>query len=161
MQFNRKDNENGGFFADQAANIAKLIGGVLADFRQKFDQIGLKVGLDEIQENYATMLDMLILREEEEKNCDYLGGEFRIAIVDENTYDCAYTFYFEDSPENFHELSAKTPALPLDGLKEDLRAELQTEQVICFELGEPSEESVKKYQESKAEAIEENSEENL
>ncbi len=154
MMFNRKNNDEADSFVDKAANIARRVGDKLQDFRKELKQVGLSVSLEELQENYAPMLDMLILREEETRNCRYIGGEFRIALSDEIHYDCAYDFYFEDEDGSFHELSAQTEPLPLDGITDDFRKELEDEKVLCFELGEPSEESRQKYQEQKEQTTE-------
>ena len=41
-----------------------------------------------------------------------------------------------------------------DALADDFRKELEDEKVLCFDLGEPSEESRQKYQEQKEQATE-------
>lgn len=154
MIFNRKEKDESTSVIDKATNAVKHIGIALHDFRKKLKQVGFSISLEELQDNYATALDMLIIKEEETKNCQYVGGEFRIALIDDGQYDCAYDFYFEDENGSFHELSAHTEPLPLDGLTDDFRKELEDEKVLCFELGEPSEESRQKYQEQKEQAAE-------
>lgn len=161
MIFNKKNNDEVDSFAGKVANIARRVGEKLQDFRKQLKQVGFSVSLDELQENYAPVLDMLILREEETGNCHYIGGEFRIALSDEGHYDCAYDFYFEDEDGSFHELSAQTEPLPLDGITADFRKELEDEKVLCFELGEPSEDSRRKYQEQKEKAAKETKETNV
>ena len=159
MIFNRKEKDEGASVIDNAADIAKRIGSKLQDFRKKLKQVELSVSLEELQENYAPMLDILILREEEAENCRYIGGEFRIALSAEGCYDCAYDFYFEDKDGTFHELFAQTGPLPLNGITADFRKELEDEKVLCFELGEPSEESRQKYKEQKEQAMEQTEDE--
>ena len=154
MIFNQKEKDESTSVIDKATNAVTHIGIALHDFRKKLKQVGFSISLEELQDNYATALDMLIIKEEETKNCQYVGGEFRIAFIGDRQYDCAYDFYFEDETGSFHELSAHTEPLPLDGLTDDFRKELEDEKVLCFDLGEPSEGSRQKYREQKEQTTE-------
>lgn len=154
MIFNRKEKDEGASVIDKVTSAFKYIGTSLHDIHKRVSKVGFSVSLEDLQDNYATALDMLIIKEEETKNCQYVGGEFRIALIGDGKYDCAYDFYFEDENGSFHELSAHTEPLPLDGLTDDFRKELEDEKVLCFDLGEPSEESRQKYREQKEQATE-------
>ncbi len=105
--------------------------------------------LEEFQKIYVPKIDDVILKEEGKNDCRYLGGEFKIRMINDDQYECAYVIYFSDGSdvEKIHSLSAKSELLPCTGLTDDLTDELKKEDII-FNIEEPSKESRKRFYES-------------
>ena len=119
------------------ANIVELVTDIFQEISKQLNRVGLNVSLEELQGRYDDALKKIILDEEREKNCRYISGEFKIATVDAENYQCSYALYFEDADESYHALEAKTKPLDLNCLTEDFRAELQREGTLTFEIAEP------------------------
>ena len=119
------------------ANIVELVTDIFQEISKQLNRVGFNVSLEELQGRYDDALKKIILDEEREKNCRYISGEFKIATVDAENYQCSYALYFEDADENYHALEAKTKPLDLNCLTEDFRAELQREGTLTFEIAEP------------------------
>ena len=120
-------------------------GSLLEDFGKKINSLDMEFSLEELLNIYGDVTDKIILREEDEKNCSYIGGEFRIACADDEKYQCAYTLYFEDADETVHTVEAQTKPLEMKFLTEDFQRDLKKAGTLKFELDEPSEEARKKY----------------
>ena len=121
------------------ANVVEIVTDIFREISEQLNRVGLNVSLEELQGRYDDALKKIILDEEREreKNCRYISGEFKIATVDAENYQCSYALYFEDADENYHALEAKTKPLDLNCLTEDFRAELQHEGTLTFEITEP------------------------
>lgn len=124
-------------------------GGLLDDFGKKIKSLDMEMSLEELLGNYNETIDKIILREEDEKNCSYIGGEFRIACADDEKYQCAYTLYFENADETVHTVEAQTKPLEMKHLTEDFQRDLKKAGTLKFELDDPSEEARQKYAASK------------
>ena len=147
MFFNRKPKEeNKDNLADTIVDSLEVL---FHNISNKLNGIGLSVSLEELQNNYSEALDMIILREEDTNNCKYISGEFSINYLDEKSYNCAYELYFEDNNGQYHTLEAKTKPLFSSNLTKELQQELKKEKEIKFELGEPSADNRKKYENAK------------
>lgn len=127
-----------GKFFESAANF-------LDDFGKKIDSLDLTMSLDELLKTYGENLDRIIIQEEHDKKCSYIGGELKFSGVDEDHYDCAYALYFEDANESVHVLESKSKPLEIKFLTEDFQERLKKERVLKFEIDEPSEEARSKY----------------
>ncbi|MBR2773400.1 MAG: hypothetical protein IKD73_00220 [Selenomonadaceae bacterium] len=112
---------------------------------KQFNRLDLSTSLEELLNTYGDALDKIILREEQDKRCTYLGGELRISRLDDKNYDCGYSLYFEDADESVHTLEAKTKPLEMKFLTKDFQQSLITDGVLKFEIDEPSEEARLKY----------------
>lgn len=112
---------------------------------KQFNRLDLSTSLEELLNTYGDALDKIILREEQDKKCTYLGGELRISRLDDKNYDCGYALYFEDADESVHTLEAKTKPLEMKFLTEDFQQLLTRDGVLKFEIDEPTEEARLKY----------------
>lgn len=124
-------------------------GSLLEDFGKKIKSLDMEFSLDELLNNYGDVTDKIILREEDENHCSYIGGEFRITCADEEKYQCAYTLYFENADETVHTVEAQTKPLEMKHLTEDFQRDLKKAGTLKFELDDPSEEARQKYAASK------------
>lgn len=118
------------------------------DFGKKVDGLDLTMSLDELLNSYGDNLDKIIIREEHDKKCTYLGGELRISCTDEKHYNCGYSLYFEDADESVHTVEAKSKPLEIKFLTEDFQRDLKKAGVLKFEIDEPSEETRLKYKQT-------------
>lgn len=112
----------------------------LSEIGNRLSRFDLSTSLEELLGNYSTVIDKIILREEHEKNCSYIGGEFKIICADDEKYFCAYSLYFEDADESIHTLEAQSKPLEMKFLTENFRRALQKSGVLKFELDEPAQE---------------------
>ena len=112
---------------------------------KQFNRLELSTSLEELLNNCGDVLDKIILREERDKNCSYIGGELKISCIDEINYECAYSLYFESADETVHTLEAKTKPLEIKFLTKDFQQSLKKNGVLKFEINEPSEEVRLKY----------------
>ena len=147
MGFNRIPKEENN--SNIASTIVDSLEVLFHNIAKKFNGIGLSVSLDELKNNYTEALDMIILQEEDTKDCKYISGEFSINYLDEKSYNCAYELYFEDKDEQYHTLEAKTKPLFSTNLTKELQEDLKNNKEIKFELSEPSAENRKRYEGSK------------
>lgn len=131
-----------GKFFETAANIFDEVG-------KKLDSLDLTMSLDELLNTYGENLDKIIIREEQDKKCSFLGGELKISRVDEKHYECAYSLYFEDANESVHALESKSKPLAMKFLTEDLQQRLHKEGTLKFEIDEPTAEARKNYEATK------------
>lgn len=120
-------------------------GNLLEEFGKKINSLDMEFSLDELLKTYGDVTDKIILREEDEKNCSYIGGEFRITCADDEKYQCAYALYFEDADETVHTVEAQTKPLEMKFLTEDFQRDLKQAGTLKFELDEPSDEARQKY----------------
>lgn len=104
---------------------------------KQFKQMELSTSLEELLNNYGAALDKIILREEHDKHSSYIGGELRIAKLDDEHYECSYSLYFEDANEEVYTLEAKTKSLELKFLTEDFQKSLKADGVLKYEINEP------------------------
>ena len=117
-------------------NIIEIAQDIFQEVDKYLNRVGFYVSLEELQGRYDDALKKIILKEEREKNCRYISGEFKISAVDKKNYQCSYALYFEDADESYHVLEAQTKSLDINCLTEDFRAELQKD-VMSFEIGGP------------------------
>lgn len=117
----------------------KIILDIFQEVGKYLNRVGFFVSLEELQSSYDDALKKIILKEEREKNCSYISGEFKISVLDERNYRCSYALYFEDADENFHVPEAQSSPLDLNCLTEDFRDELKREDVLAFEIDAPNE----------------------
>lgn len=122
---------------DRNVLIAETTQNLFHELGQAFSRLKFSVSLEELHDRYDEAVDMIILREEDEKNCDYISGEFKISVVDEENYDCAYSLYFQDGDEEFHTLEAKSQPQKIEFLTKDFQKTLREKSVLKFEIDEP------------------------
>ena len=120
-------------------------GNFLEDFGKKIKSLDMEVSLEDLLGNYGDALDKIIVREERDQKCTYIGGELKISALDDKNYDCAYALYFEDANESVHAVESKSKPLEMKFLTEDFRQKLRKDGVLKFEIDEPSEEARAKY----------------
>ena len=119
------------------------------ELNKQLSRFELSTSLDELLTNYSAAIDKIILREESDNHCNYIGGEFKITCADDENYQCAYSLYFEDADETVHTLEARTKLLEMKHLTKDFQQALKAAGTLKFELDEPSEESRKNFSASK------------
>ena len=145
--FNRtEDNSNHNVHVD---NVIEIIQSIFHEIAKKFNRFGMSVSLEELLGRYNEAIDMIILHEEETKNCQYLSGEFKISCIDNEHYECSYSLYFEDAEDKFHALEAHTKSLEIKHLTEDFQNELRKDNYIKFDVSNPSSASREKYESQK------------
>ena len=112
---------------------------------KQFNRLELSTSLEELLNTYGAALDKIILREEHDKQSSYIGGELKIAKLDDKNYECGYSLYFEGTNESVYTLEAKTKPLEIQFLTEDFQQTLHKDGELKFEIDEPSEEVRLKY----------------
>ena len=112
---------------------------------KQLNRLELSTSLEELIDNCGNALDKIILREEQDKNCSYIGGELKISCLNETNYECAYSLYFENADETVHTLEAKTKPLEIKFLTKSFQQILKKSNVLKFEIDEPSEEARLRY----------------
>lgn len=131
-----------GKFLETAASI-------FGEVEKNIDSLSLTMSLDQLLNIYGDNLDKIIIREEQDKKCSFLGGELNISRVDEKHYECAYALYFEDADESVHAVESKSKPLEMQFLTEDFQKRLNKESTLKFEIDEPSEKARKNYEATK------------
>lgn len=121
-------------FLETAENFFSELG-------KQLNRLELSTSLEELLNNCGGVLDKIILREEHEKNCSYIGGELKISCVGKENYECSYSLYFEDKDESIHTVEAKTKLLETKHLTKNFQQILNSNRVLKFEINEPSEEA--------------------
>ena len=104
---------------------------------KQFNRLELSTSLEELLNTYGAALDKIILREEQDKNSSYIGGELKIVRLDDKYYECGYSLYFEDTSESVYTLEAKTKPLEMKFLTEDFQQSLCKYSELKFEIDEP------------------------
>jgi len=104
---------------------------------KQFNRLELSTNLEELLNTYGAALDKIILREEQDKNSSYIGGELKIVRLDDKYYECGYSLYFEDTSESVYTLEAKTKPLEMKFLTEDFQQSLCKYSELKFEIDEP------------------------
>lgn len=122
---------------------------IFGEVEKKIDSLNLTMSLDELLSTYGDNLDKIIIREEQDKKCSFLGGELKISRLDEKRYECAYALYFENADESVYAVESKSKPLEMQFLTEDFQKRLNKEGTLKFEINEPSEEARKKYEANK------------
>lgn len=118
--------------------IAATTQNIFHELEKTLSQLKFSVGLEELQERYGEAVDMIILREQDEKHCEFLSGEFKISVVDADHYECSYLLYFQDADEEFHTLEAHSKQLDINFLTKDFQKDLRETGILRFEIDEPS-----------------------
>lgn len=131
-----------GKFFETAASI-------FSEVEKKIDSLGLTMSFDQLLNIYGDNLDKIIIHEEQNKKCSFIGGELKIFRVDEKNYECAYSLYFEDAGESVHAVESKSKPLEMKFLTEDFQQRLNKEGTLKFEIDEPSAEARKNYEANK------------
>lgn len=131
-----------GKFLETAASI-------FGEVEKNIDSLSLTMSLDQLLNIYGDNLDKIIIREEQDKKCSFIGGELKISRLDEKRYECAYSLYFEDAGESVHAVESKSKPLEMQFLTEDFRQRLNKEGTLKFEIDEPSEKARKNYEATK------------
>ena len=108
------------------------------ELSKQLSRFELSTSLDELLTTYSAAIDKIILREEKENQCSYIGGEFIITCADDENYQCAYALYFEDSDESAHTLEARSKLLAMKHLTKDFQQALKSAGTLKFELDEPA-----------------------
>ena len=104
---------------------------------KQFNRLELSTNLEELLNTYGAALDKIILREEQDNQCSYIGGELKITRLDDKYYECGYSLYFEDTNESVYTLEAKTKPLEMKFLTEDFQQSLCKYSELKFEIDEP------------------------
>ena len=104
------------------------------------------VTFDDLQRVYEDTIFEAILDEENSSGRGYVGGKLIYACVDDKNFTCEYDLYFQDEQGNFFKKSAKTGELSMKHLSTETRDELTAEKVIKFEIPEPDDDALNKYE---------------
>ena len=147
MALNRTTGEDKTF--DKTAKIIEMLENIFRTMESKWNRLGLSVSLPELTEDYTEVVENIIIKEEEEKKSEYVGGEFKISCPDDEHYECSYSLYFRNPDNTFYVLEAHSDKLDTKYLTEDFRDELQKEKKIKFDIDPPSEEAKAKYKVTK------------
>lgn len=116
-----------------ASTIAKGMTFVL----DKFNLTLPRKELEEVAQLYSQRLDELILKEEEQKNYRYVGGDFIILYDEENKFKLKIVLYFNDADGNWIETTATSRPKKLQYLTDTAIAELQTKKQVTFDIEGP------------------------
>lgn len=116
-----------------ASTIAKGMTFVL----DKFNLTLPRKELEEVAQLYSQRLDELILKEEEQKNYRYVGGDFIILYDEENKFKLKIVLYFNDTEGNWIEATATSRPKKLQYLTDTAIAELQTKEQVTFDIEGP------------------------
>ena len=101
--------------------------------------------LEDLQRVYMKTVDEVILREEDESNSKYVGGEFNLDCVSEKGYTVGYRLFFRNEQKKISELEAKSRELDISKLSQKVREQLRADKNIKFEIPEPSASARDKY----------------
>ena len=101
--------------------------------------------LEDLQRVYMKTVDEVILREEDESNSKYVGGEFNLNCVCEKGYTIGYRLFFRNEQKKISELEAKSRELDISKLSQKVREQLRADKNIKFEIPEPSQSARDKY----------------
>lgn len=101
--------------------------------------------LEDLQRVYMKTVDEVILREENESNSKYVGGEFNLNCVSEKGYTIGYRLFFRNEQKKISELEAKSRELDISKLSQKVREQLRADKNIKFEIPEPSASARDKY----------------
>lgn len=101
--------------------------------------------IDEIPEVFAEKINDIILKEEFYQASHFLGGDFNIEYIDENTYTCYCKFYFRGKDNSTYDLETKKQRLDIARISEEAKKELQDSKIIKYDITEPSAEIRRKY----------------
>lgn len=113
--------------------------------RKIFDDL-VQVTFEDFQRVCSPMVYKTILDAESTGEREYVGGELVFACVDDKSFTCSYSLYFQDKDEKFFKEAAKTGNLPLSSLASDFREELVTDRILKFKIPEPDEEARAEYE---------------
>lgn len=94
--------------------------------------------LEDLQRVYTKTVDAVILKEEDNSNSRYVGGEFNLDYVGEKSYTVGYKLFFQNEQKKIFALEAKSRELNIAKLSDKVREQLKAEKNIKFEIPEPS-----------------------
>ena len=94
--------------------------------------------LEDLQRVYTKTVDAVILKEEDNSNSHYVGGEFNLDYVSEKSYTVGYKLFFQNEQKKIFALEAKSRELNIAKLSDKVREQLKAEKNIKFEIPEPS-----------------------
>lgn len=92
--------------------------------------------LDELAKIYSEKLDGII-RDEQKKGLDYVGGNFKISYVNEKFFDLSFELYFQDEKDEWFKKHSKSKPQKIEYLNEKAVAELRAQKEIVYEIDEP------------------------
>lgn len=92
--------------------------------------------LDEIAKIYSEKLDSII-RDEQSKDLNYVGGTFKISYANEKNFHLAFELYFQDKNEEFVKKESKSKPQSTEYLSEKALTELRAKKEISYEIDEP------------------------
>ena len=105
--------------------------------------------LDEFSEIYTKPLDKIILSEEEKNELKFIGGEFKIFYIDDRSFGCSYSLYFQNDKEAWQKMSAKSDSMDNYYLSENALQELVEKRTIVYAIEPPTEEARLEYEKEK------------
>lgn len=98
------------------------------------------VTIDDIIKIYSDKVNETALNEELSRATIFVGGDFNIDYVDEKSYTCSYTLFFQNKSGETYEIKAGSKPLDISRLVEEARQELTNRKSIKFDIPEMSEE---------------------
>lgn len=98
--------------------------------------IGTNLELDELAKIYSEKLDGII-RDEQAKGLNYVGGTFKISYADEKFFNLSFELYFQDEKDEWVKKAAKSKPQKIDYLNAKAVDELRAQKEIVYEIDEP------------------------
>lgn len=106
--------------------------------KKSVSEITPTMKIEDFPQIFSGKIIGLIVREEKETHREYVGGNFHINYIDDNTHFCSYELYFQDNNEEIYKTEGKSKPLSNDSLLPEAQKELAEEKIITFEIPEPS-----------------------
>lgn len=122
--------------------LAKIVIESFYDVIKPFTEKFLKLDLMQLAELYNDEVDNLILKEEQQKNLKYVGGEFKIYYMDDDYFGTSISLYFQDRNKQWVKTSAKSKPQKMAYLKQEAIITLKNERTVAFEIEPPKKEPV-------------------
>lgn len=98
-----------------------------------------KISLEELADSYSKKLDTLILKQEKEKNYQYIGGELKIYYIDAKYFGVDISLYFQDENKQWKKTSIKSNPQKSKYIQKEAFDELCAKKAISFEVNPPIE----------------------
>ncbi|MBO6303865.1 MAG: hypothetical protein J6M62_02170 [Selenomonadaceae bacterium] len=131
-------------------NAVKLGKDILAELLSAASRLlNSSMELDEFKEIYTKPLDKIILFEEENTGNKFVGGEFKIFLMDSRNFGISYSLYFQDENEKWQKMTAKSNPMDNFYLSPGALQELTEKRTIVYDVETPNEEARKEYEEAK------------
>ena len=127
--------------------VAKLLGitgkNIADDISGFFEElIRPEMELEELAGIYSEPLD-LIIEEETRRGNNYVGGEFKISCLSNDSFDLSFELYFQNQDKQWIKREGRSKPQSMAYFTQKASAEVKEKESISVEIDPPTEKPVK------------------